>query len=469
MKQYNSVTFDDKEIVVVIGLGRSGLATVQVLRERGATVYATDEKTLEQLEQAIAEIEERGASFVQGERLRAVYQQITAAVVSPGVPLNGTLVREIQDAGIPVFSEIEVAYRICKAPIVAVTGTKGKSTTTALIGAIFRQGAKTVHVGGNIGNALIRETADALREDWVIAEVSSFQLESIRSFRPRISLFLNLSPDHLDRYHSMDEYFEAKVRIFANQGPGDAFAGNLDDERIAQFAEGEAATRVPTKSYWYAKSPHRNTTVYLRDSKVMYAPPAGDPRPVEILTTADIRLIGVHNVENVMGAVLVGLLAGIESAAIREAVRNFSGMPHRLQLIAEVAGVRYVDDSKATTPGAVVAALEAFDAPIILIAGGRSKRTDFRALKAAAATRVKAAVLIGEAADEIAAALGSVPVKRAGSMQAAVEAARALACAGDVVLLSPACASFDMFSSAEARGDAFGVAVGAPAEVTRGA
>ena len=288
----------------------------------------------------------------------------------------------------------------------------------------------------------------------MIAEVSSFQLESIRSFKPKISLILNVTPDHLDRYPSMEEYAEAKMRIFANQGPGDTFVGNLDDPIVAS-APGEDNNRIKTRALWFASEPHRNTTLYLRGEQIVYAPPTGDPRPIDILRTDEIPLLGRHNVENVMGAILVALAAGLPVEAIREGVRNFHPLAHRLQPVAEIEDVRYVDDSKATNPGAVIAAMRAFDRPIVLIAGGKSKGTDFAELGKVLSSRAKAVVLIGEAAEEIASVVKRAKVEHATSMDDAVRRARDLAEPGDVVLLSPGCASFDMFRSAEHRGEEF--------------
>jgi UDP-N-acetylmuramoylalanine--D-glutamate ligase len=451
----SSGVFDATERVLVIGLGRSGLASCAVLRQRGATVFATDEKPREALATVVAELERDGVRFVEPAELDTLARELTSVVLSPGVPVNGDLVRRMQAARIPVYSEIEVAYRISKAPMVAITGTKGKTTTTALVGDIFRRAGKTTRVGGNIGNALINETVDAKAEDWVIAEVSSFQLESIRSFKPKIATILNLSPDHLDRYHSMDEYAEAKFRVFANQGPGDTFVGNLDDPIVGELAEGESAKRIPCRAWWFALAPRRMTTVYVRHDRITFAPPTGDPRPVEIMPVSEIPLLGRHNVSNVLAAVAIGLAADLDREAIREAVRDFHPLPHRLQRVAVQDGVTYVDDSKSTNPGSVVAALEAFSQPVVLIAGGKSKRTDFRAMGETIRRRVTAVVLIGEAADEIAEAIGDKQSIRAASMDDAVTIARGLAVPGDVVLLSPGCASFDMFASAEARGEGF--------------
>jgi UDP-N-acetylmuramoylalanine--D-glutamate ligase len=457
----SDIRFDANEKVLVVGLGRSGVAACDVLRARGCEVLATDDKSAAELGAAVSEIEAAGARFIDAAQLETVLPGLTVSVLSPGIPLTSPLVRRIQEGRVPVFSEIEAAYRISRAPLVAVTGTKGKTSTTALIGHLFRQAGRTTHVGGNIGNALIRETFNAQAGDWVVAEVSSFQLEAIRSFRPKIATILNISPDHLDRYHSMDEYVEAKFRIFANQGPGDTFAGNLDDPYVGPLADGEFAARIPSQALWFGWSPRRLTTVYVRNERITWAPPTGDPRPIDIMPIDEIPVPGRHNVMNSMAAILVGLAAGIDPEQLRDGVRSFNGLPHRVQTIAELDGVRYVDDSKATNPAAVLAAIESARGPVVLIMGGRSKRTDFSVLRESAAKRVKALVLIGEAADEIEAALrGAAPaVERAGSMEEAVDRARSFAQAGDSVVLSPGCASFDMFRSAEDRGERFTRAV----------
>jgi UDP-N-acetylmuramoylalanine--D-glutamate ligase len=452
-------TFDAREHALVIGLGKSGLASCEILRARGATVFATDEKEPERLRDALLQLALVGAEFVAPDQLPTIFDRLTAAVLSPGVPLDGALVRRVRAAGVPVYSEIEVAYRLGQAPIVAVTGTKGKSTTTALIGHLFAQAGRATRVGGNIGNPLIRETVSAGPDEWIVAEVSSFQLEAIRSFKPRVAVLLNVTPDHLDRYRSMDEYAEAKLRIFSNQGPHDVFIGNLDDPTIGAFAEGEGTLRIPSRAFWYGRTPRRMTTLYVRANRITYAPPGGLPRPVDIMPVDEIPLPGAHNVSNVLAAVLVGLSTGLDPETLRAGVRSFKALPHRLETVAESDGVRFIDDSKSTTPGSVIAALEAFDMPVILIAGGKSKRTDFAAMAEAITRKAKRVVLIGEAADEIASVLDPSIVSRAGSMDEAVALARAQAVPGAVVLLSPGCASFDMFDSAEHRGEMFARAV----------
>jgi UDP-N-acetylmuramoylalanine--D-glutamate ligase len=318
----------------------------------------------------------------------------------------------------------------------------------------------SVRVGGNIGNPLIDEVVDAKPTDWVVAEVSSFQLETIRAFKPRVAVLLNIAPDHLDRYHSMDEYAEAKFRIFANQSVNDIFVGNLDDARIAALDVAHSERTIRSRQLWFTlHDRHDNATIYLHGDAIVYNPIAGDPRPITVMQKSEIPLAGEHNVQNVMAALLAAFAVGCDAVALREGVMSFHAMPHRLEPVEEIAGVLYVDDSKSTNPGSVVAALHAYARPIVLIAGGRSKGTDFVELGVAVRQRAKALVLIGEAADEIAAHAQGVPTARASSMSDAVAQASALAAPGDVVLLSPGCASFDMFRSAEDRGEQFVAAV----------
>jgi UDP-N-acetylmuramoylalanine--D-glutamate ligase len=452
--------FDGADIALVIGLGKSGLACAQVLRSRGATVYATDEKAADAIAPAIAAVESYGARFVAPADVAGIAGGLTCAVLSPGVPLTSPVVLAVQNENVPVFGEIEVAYRLCKAPIIAVTGTKGKSTTTALIGHLLRACGKNVRVGGNIGNPLIHEVLDVTPDMWVVAEVSSFQLETIRTFKPRVSVLLNIAPDHLDRYHSMDEYAEAKFRIFANQAASDFFVGNLDDERISALDSDRGEVRMRSRQLWFTlNNRFDNATMYLHGDAITYAPVAGDPRPVAVIRRDEIPLAGEHNVQNVMAALLAALAVGCDRMALREGVMSFRAMPHRLQNVAEIDGVLYVDDSKSTNPGSVVAALRAYERKVVLIAGGRSKGTGFEEMGAVMRERARALVLIGEAADEIAREAGELPVSRAASMDDAVARAQELAQRGDVVLLSPGCASFDMFQSAEDRGERFTAAV----------
>jgi UDP-N-acetylmuramoylalanine--D-glutamate ligase len=453
--------FDEREIALVIGLGRSGLASIEVLRRRGVAVYATDEKSAGELTGPIAAAEGFGAHFVAPGDVVGLLGRITSAILSPGVPPTSPVVRAVNDANVPVIGEIELAYRFCRAPIVAVTGTKGKSTTTALIGHLLRACGLGVRVGGNIGNPLINEVLGAGPDDWVVAEVSSFQLETIRAFKPRVAVLLNIVPDHLDRYYSMDEYAEAKYRIFANQSMSDWFVGNLDDPRVAELHWRNNDARAQARQLWFTLgTQHDRATMFLRDGVVTYEPAVGDPRPIPVVRRDEIALPGEHNVQNVMAALLAALAIGCPPQRLREALGSFRPMPHRLETVTEIDGVTFVDDSKSTNPGATMAALRSFAKPIVLIAGGRAKGAAFDELGAEIAKRAKALVVFGESADDIARASAGVPaVVRVASMDEAVLRARDLTVSGDVVLLSPACASFDMFASAEDRGDRFVAAV----------
>ena len=444
--------FKDTDSVIVIGVGRSGMATAEVLRSRGIAVVAFDDKDRSALTAEAGTLARIGVPLVGTAELENAAGAATAAVLSPGVPFTNPAVLRLARMGIPVYAEIEVAYALCSAPIIAITGSKGKSTTTALVGHILARAGKRVRVGGNIGNPLIRETAMPGELDWVVAEVSSFQLEGIRAFAPRVAVLLNITPDHLDRYPSMEEYAEAKYRIFANQGSGDAFVGNADDPYCARLRSG--ARSIPGAQYWFSANGAPNSNLVLDDGEIVRR--AGkNRRRVTLIRADELQIRGRHNVENAMAAALASLAAGAPIEAVREGLRTFEPLPHRLATVATQGGVTWIDDSKATNPDAAIKALEAFDAPIVLIAGGRAKNTDFAALGAAASKRAKAVVVIGEAAEAIAATVSGIPVVRARSMEEAIDAAARSASPGDVVLLSPACASFDMFKSAEHRGEVF--------------
>jgi UDP-N-acetylmuramoylalanine--D-glutamate ligase len=452
--------FERGDRALVVGLGRSGLASIEVLRNRGLDVYATDEMEVERLREPIAAARELGAHFLPPAALEQLLGIIPSAILSPGVPPTSPVVRMLHRAGIPVIGEVELAYRLCGVPIVAVTGTKGKSTTSALIGHLMRACGFNARVGGNIGNPLIGEVVQAAPDDWIVAEVSSFQLETIRSFKPHVAVLLNLAPDHLDRYHSMEEYAEAKYRIFANQAMSDWFVGNLDDPRIAQLHWRNGDVRAQARQLWFTLGGDESrAAMYVRNGMLTYVPSVGDPLPVPIVETAALSLSGEHNLRNAMAALLAALAVGCAPERLRAALPSFRPMPHRLEPVAEIDGVLYVNDSKATNPAAAIAALQSFERPIVLIAGGRSKGIAFGELGASIALRAKALIAIGESADALVRASDGVATAvRADSLEEAVRSARELARPGDVVLLSPACASFDMFSSAEDRGRRFAAA-----------
>ena len=439
--------------VVVIGAGRSGLATAEVLRARGVRVTAYDDKPAELLPAHTREtLAKLDVALIGPSGLEAAVEAAKAAVVSPGVPLTHKAVARVHGAGRPVISEIELAYTLASGPIIAVTGSKGKSTTTALIGHLLRSAGMAARVGGNIGNPLVRETAQAASDEWIVAEVSSFQLEGIRSFRPRISVLLNISPDHLDRYPSMEEYAEAKFRIFANQRPDDVFIGNADDEFCAALRTGAGRT-VPCRALWFGfDASDRGVTITLEGDAMVVR---DKRREAVLIDSGELQILGRHNVANAMAASIAALSAGAKLDHIRDGLRSFVPLPHRLTAVHDDGGVVWVDDSKATNPAAAVAALQALARPIILIAGGKSKNTDFTPFAQEAGKRAKRVILIGETARAIGELIEGPPVVYAPSLEAAVSDAAAHASAGDAVLLSPACASFDMFESAEQRGERF--------------
>ena len=439
------------ERALVIGLGRSGLAACEVLRERGWEVLATDESP-ERVGETLARILELGVTFVPTEELRRRLRGNEMAVLSPGVPHGAHPVQIARALGCRILGEVELASRFADAPILAVTGTKGKSTTSALLAHLLRSDGLHTALGGNIGAPLIREVlADGL--DAIVAELSSFQLESIEEFRARIAVLLNLAPDHLDRYGSMEEYAAAKFRIVENCESEDTLVVNLDDERLAAFAA-SVAHRVQIVGY-SLRDPAAQ--IALIEERIL------DTRSGTTLAQlADIPLLGRHNVGNAMAALAAALAFGMRAESFPAALRSFGGMAHRLERIAQIRGVTYIDDSKATNPEAAIAALHAFSAQLIAIVGGRAKGTAFDALANALVERASAVLLIGEAAAEIEHKIaGRVHSERLSTLAAAVERAAAIAHSGAVVLLSPACASFDMFRSAEHRGEEFARAVAA--------
>jgi UDP-N-acetylmuramoylalanine--D-glutamate ligase len=450
-----SMTAFEGRRVLVIGLGRSGRASVTALLAHGATVVATDEQQPERLSEAISAIAAQGARFASPAELRERLDGFELAVLSPGIPQTARVVADIVASGVPIVGEVELAYRLRRAPIVAVTGTKGKSTTTALIGHLLDACGLRARVGGNIGNALVGEVDAHGEYEWIVAELSSFQLETVTTFHARVAVLLNLAPDHLDRYDSMDDYARAKYNVFARQDAGDWFVGNAEDARVAGLRDHDA---LRAQQLWFTLSDSlEGAGMYVRDGMLIFSP--GDGRQsIEVARASSMPLPGAHNVQNAMAALLAAIAAGCDPVRAGSALATFGGLPHRLERIVERAGVAYVDDSKSTTPHSTIAALRSFSQPIVLIAGGRAKGGDFDELGREIRDRVKTLIPIGEAGPEIARA-SSVAAAPAASMREAVERACDAAAPGDVVLLSPACASFDMFASAEDRGERFAEAV----------
>lgn len=425
---------------LVVGLGASGVAAARLLAQEGWPVTVNDKADAEKLAERLAHLPE-GCQSVLGGHPIALLDDVSLVVVSPGVPWDLTLLAAARERGIEVIAEVELAFRFFAAPMVGITGSNGKTTTTALTGEILKVAGWRTAVGGNIGTPAAEL---ALEPDWdaAVLELSSFQLEGCTTLRPRVGALLNLSPDHLDRHPTMASYLEAKARLFACQRPDDWAVLNRDDAPLAGLV-------TPSRQVFFSLE-SRAAEAHLADGVLVL-----DGTP--LLSRRDLPLLGDHNVANALAAALTAARMGVPREAIARALASFSGLPHRHQRVAEARGVRFVDDSKGTNIGATAAGLAGYPpGSIHLILGGLGKGQDFRELAPAVAGRVARAYLIGAAAGEIGAALAAtVPCEECGTMHVAVERAFALARPGDTVLLSPACASFDQFANYADRGDQF--------------
>jgi UDP-N-acetylmuramoylalanine--D-glutamate ligase len=434
--------------VSVVGLARSGVAACRLLRRLGAVVLASDAKPRSALGEDVLSLESDGVTIAAGGHPAAAFRGADLVVVSPGVPKDLPVLQELQVGGVTVIGELELAWRVMEAQVIAITGTNGKTTTTALTGALLREQSRPVLVAGNIGTPLSAHALSFPPDGIVVAEVSSFQLETIETFRPRVAAMLNLSADHLDRHGSFDEYVRAKLRIFENQTEADCAVLNADDARTARLA-----SRVRGQVVLFSRTRTLGHGVYCQDGWIV-AKLNGHVEP--ICPAGEIFLRGTHNLENVLAATACALWTGIAPEPLRRAIGLFRGVEHRIEWVRDLQGVAYYNDSKGTNVASTIKALESFGEPVILIAGGRGKGQDFGPLAAAARGRVRRAVLIGEDREKIRRCLGEeIPSAFAGSMEEAVRMARQWAQPGEVVLLSPACASFDMFENFEQRGATF--------------
>ena len=435
----------------ILGAARSGLAVAGLLKERGASVFVSDRAAADKLKQAAAELELMGVPYELGSNTGRVLEA-DVLVLSPGVPSSAPMVQEALAKGVRVVSELEVASWFCQAPIIAVTGTNGKTTTTTLIGEIFAAAGRPAIVAGNIGTAFSLEVNKTGPDSVAILEVSSFQLDHIATFRPRVSIILNITPDHLDRYeHSFEKYIASKCRVFENQREGDVLVYNWDDEvtrREVERLANPAVTRLPfsivrpLEAGAWVDTGDMVTLVFGTKSRVVPVTGIGIP--------------GNHNLYNSMAATLAAQATGIPGATIASTLTSFQGVEHRLEFVRELDGVKYVNDSKGTNVDSVWYALQSFDSPIVIMLGGRDKGNDYSRLRDLMKNHVRAVVAIGESADKVVQAFGSeFTVRKAASMEEAVDAGKELAQPGDVVLLSPACASFDWFDNYEHRGRVF--------------
>lgn len=436
----------------VVGGARSGLAVARLLARHGAKVLLTERgPATEGIEAALDALRVRYEFG--GHTDQALDADLFA--VSPGVPSNAPLLEMAARAGIPVYAEIEVASWFCAAPIVAITGTNGKTTTTSLTGYLFRQSGRRTVVAGNIGYPFSDYVNDLTADDVAVLEVSSFQLDHIATFRPRVSILLNITPDHLDRYdHDFNRYAQSKYRVFENQQAGDALVYNADDPRLADYLSLIQQHRT-FDAFAISQTTEPERGAFVRDGQIVLRL---NHQEELLMPTGQLALRGRHNLYNSLAAAVAARVMEVRSEVVRESLATFEGVPHRLEFVRDVRGVRYVNDSKATNVNAVWYALESFPSErIVLIAGGRDKGNDYAPLRPLVREKVRAVVAVGESADKVMRELGSAaPIsEKTASMEMAIERAAALARPGDVVLLSPACASFDMFENYEDRGDTF--------------
>jgi len=440
------INLADKRVLVV-GLARTGIATALFCAARRARVTATEVRPEPQLTETAAQLRAAGVTLELGGHTESPFMEQDLIVPSPGVPLSLPGLVAARDAGIPIWSEIELAWRFLRGRLVCITGSNGKTTTTSLVGHILNAARKRVQVAGNIGTPMI-SVVDASSDSGItVVEASSFQLESIERFCPDVAVLLNLTPDHLDRHASFKDYKSAKARMFENQAENDAAILNADDAEVKQ------CTPARPRVYWFSRQHRVACGCFLMGNEICFR---GEGTDTVLLRREDIPLRGSHNVENVLAAAVAAVLSGVEPGAIAEGVRTFPGVEHRIEYVARIAGVDYFNDSKATNVDATLKAIDAFDGNLLVILGGKDKGSDYTLLRESLRRRAKIVLLIGAATEKIEAQLErAIPIERAGTLARAVELAARIAKPGDTVLLAPACASFDQFESYEHRGRAF--------------
>jgi UDP-N-acetylmuramoylalanine--D-glutamate ligase len=439
--------------VLVVGLGKSGVASALFLKARGAQVTVSDSKPQDQLGEEIPVLLDHGITVETGGHGERTFRGQDLIVVSPGVPTDAAPLAQARALGEPVIGEIELASLFLPGPIVAITGSNGKTTTTTLAGEILAAGGRSTVVGGNIGTPAISLVERVTPDTVVVLEVSSFQLETIQTFRPKIAVILNITPDHLDRHRTFAAYTDAKARIFENQHSGDFAVLNADDPTCVKLA-----SRTGAEVFWFSRKKEVEQGACTQEGRILFRDSGGQR---EIMLVSEIPLKGAHNVENVLAAVCVGALMGCQPEQIRQAVRAFKAVEHRLEYVATIRSVEYYNDSKATNVDATIKALESFPANIHLILGGKDKDSDYAQLNDLLRQRVKRVYTIGAAAPKIEAQIaaskggGAAEIVHAETLEVAVRRAAAAAQPGDVVLLAPACASFDQFRNYEHRGKVF--------------
>lgn len=445
------MNFNGKKVLVV-GTGISGIAAARLLAGQGAalTILEGNEKAdQEEIVKKLSAIKEDYRLII-GELPERIMGELDLAVLSPGVPVDLPFVEKLQEQGTAIWGEIELAYACAKGRLAAITGTNGKTTTTALTGAIMREYYDSVFVVGNIGLPYTEYALETTEESMTVAEVSSFQLETVHQFRPQVSAILNITPDHLNRHHTMECYIETKARIAGNQTKEQVCVLNYEDDHLRKVAE-----TIPADVFWFSSKQPLERGIWLDGEDIFYR---DGGETIKICSIHDMQLLGVHNYENVMAAAAIAIHAGVPLDCIRRAVAQFQAVEHRIEFVREVNGVKYYNDSKGTNPDAAIKAVEAMITPVVVIGGGYDKQSSYEEWIASFQDKVKCLVLLGATADQIertAREAGFTNIIRVASLKEAVEAAAREAVAGEAVLLSPACASWDMFQSYEQRGDLF--------------
>jgi UDP-N-acetylmuramoylalanine--D-glutamate ligase len=435
--------------VIVIGAARSGISTMDVLKTLGAHVTLNDIKTEEQLGDLYEELSAKADVLILGSHPKDL-GAYDLMVLSPGVPTDLPFILEAKDLGVEIIGELELAYRHCKGSFLGITGTNGKTTTTSLVGAIFAESGRDHAVVGNIGLPAISKALEASGDTVMVTELSSFQLESIESFKPQVGAILNLTPDHLNRHKTMAAYVDAKCRIFENQTADDIMILNYDNEPTR-----ELASRITSRVVFFSRKVQLDEGIFVENDQIVVVD--GDKKVI-VGPVADIFIPGPHNLENVLAAVGLTYFAGIDPSVIMQAVRDFKGVEHRVEFVDVVEGITFYNDSKGTNPDATIQAVRAMNKPTVLIAGGMDKGSDFNELMEAFGPEIKHMVLLGETKDiieETANKHGFTAITKVGTMAEAVAKSFELAKEGYNVLLSPACASWDMYESYEIRGDEF--------------
>ncbi|MBQ1793256.1 MAG: UDP-N-acetylmuramoyl-L-alanine--D-glutamate ligase [Peptostreptococcaceae bacterium] len=438
----------DKKVLLV-GLAKTGVSTIKKLDKLGASIVVTDIKPKEKLEDILSQLNGlNNVEYILGSHPEDI-SDIDLTIVSPGVPLDLPFIEKLKESNVKIIGEVELAYTLSNNPIfVGITGTNGKTTTTSLVGEIFKEANRDTYIVGNIGNPVIDTVDYTDKNSVLVTELSSFQLESIDTFRPKVSSILNITEDHLNRHHTMENYINAKARIFENQEKSDFSILNYDDSIVRSLNKNNNASIL-----YFSRQEKIDQGVYLDENNNIVI--SIDGKQITVLNRNELSLPGDHNLENAMAAILMTYVVGVDLEVIKQVLTTFKGVEHRLEFVTNKNGIMFVNDSKGTNPDSTIKAIGSYERPIILIAGGMDKHSDFTDMMKCATKNVKELVLLGETADKIEASArkeGLENITKVKNMEEAVKKAYELAKDGDVVLLSPGCASWDMYPNFEARG-----------------